>query len=382
MIAFCGVHFMAETAKILNPDKIVVIPDLDAGCSLADGCPAPAFAHWLEKYPGHTVVSYINCSAEVKALSDVICTSSNAVKIVKALGDQKIVFAPDRHLGAFVKKQANRPDLVLWEGTCVVHETFSERRLLELMAKYPDAEVIAHPECHDGILRHAAFIASTSGLIDYARGQRRSSSSSSRPRPASCTRWPQAAPGKQLIPAPPEDESCCVQRMPVHEEEHAREAVSLAARSVAAGRRARADSRARAAADPAHVRYVGMKILLLAALLSRRLQEPQDGSSRPPSAPHEQPTPKVPPTPIPATTTQLITAVPADWTATTATLRLWHREPGKAWNAVGEPWSAVIGATGSAWGIGLHGDAPPFGHTGPKKHEGDKKSPGRRVRDA
>src|SRR6188474_965500 len=132
VIAFCGVHFMAETAKILNPEKIVVVPDLSAGCSLADGCPAPVFARWLEQYPGHKVVSYINCSAEVKAMSDVICTSSNAVKIVKALGDQKIVFAPDRHLGAFVAKQANRPDLVTWQGTCVVHETFSERRLLAL----------------------------------------------------------------------------------------------------------------------------------------------------------------------------------------------------------------------------------------------------------
>src|SRR5579862_3056385 len=169
VIAFCGVHFMAETAKILNPDKIVVVPDLTAGCSLADGCPAPAFARWLEHYPGHTVVSYINCSAEVKAMSDVICTSSNAVKIVQALGSEKIVFAPDRHLGAFVQKQAQRPDLVLWQGTCIVHETFSERRLLELMAKHPDAEVIAHPECTETILRHAAFIASTSGLIERAR---------------------------------------------------------------------------------------------------------------------------------------------------------------------------------------------------------------------
>src|SRR5829696_5620275 len=131
VIVFCGVHFMAETAKILNPDKIVVIPDLAAGCSLADGCPAPVFQKWLEQYPGHTVVSYINCSAEVKALSDIICTSSNAVKIVKALGDQKIVFAPDRYLGAFVAKQANRPDLVTWQGTCIVHETFSEKRILE-----------------------------------------------------------------------------------------------------------------------------------------------------------------------------------------------------------------------------------------------------------
>jgi quinolinate synthase len=207
VIAFCGVHFMAETAKILNPDKIVVVPDLRAGCSLADGCPAPAFARWLEGYPGHTVVSYINCSADVKALSDIICTSSNAVKIVKALGEEKIVFAPDKHLGAFVKKQAGRDDLVLWQGTCIVHETFSERRLLELMAKYPDAEVIAHPECHDGILRHAHHVASTSGLIKYAKESPKQTFIVATE--AGILHKMQAeAPGKTLVPAPPEDESC------------------------------------------------------------------------------------------------------------------------------------------------------------------------------
>jgi quinolinate synthase len=213
VIAFCGVHFMAETAKILNPTKIVVIPDLEAGCSLADGCPAPVFAKWLEQYPGHKVISYINCSADVKAMSDIICTSSNAVKIVKALGDQKIVFAPDRHLGAFVAKQANRPDIALWQGTCIVHETFSEKRLLGLMAAHPDAEVIAHPECHEGILRHAKHIASTSGLIEYAKKS-----------PAQTFivateagilhKMQQAAPGKKLIPAPPEDESCSCNECP------------------------------------------------------------------------------------------------------------------------------------------------------------------------
>ncbi len=213
VIAFCGVHFMAETAKILNPNKIVVIPDMKAGCSLADGCPAPAFEHWLAQYPGHTVVSYINCSAEVKALSDVICTSSNAVKIVKALGDQKIVFAPDRHLGAFVKKQADRPDLVLWEGTCIVHETFSERRLLLLMAQYPEAEVIAHPECHEGILRHAAFIASTSGLIERARTSPKQQFIVAT-EAGILHKMAQAAPGKLLVPAPPEDESCSCNECP------------------------------------------------------------------------------------------------------------------------------------------------------------------------
>jgi len=207
VIVFCGVHFMAETAKILNPTKIVVVPDLEAGCSLADGCPAPVFAKWLEQYPGHKVVSYINCSAEVKALSDVICTSSNAVKIVKALGDEKIVFAPDKHLGAWVAKQANRPDLVTWQGTCIVHETFSERRLLGLMAQHPDADVIAHPECHEGILRHAKHIASTSGLIEYARKTDKQEFIVAT-EAGILHKMQQAAPGKTLIPAPPEDESC------------------------------------------------------------------------------------------------------------------------------------------------------------------------------
>jgi quinolinate synthase len=207
VIAFCGVHFMAETAKILNPDKIVVVPDLTAGCSLADGCPAPVFQRWLEQYPGHTVVSYINCSAEVKALSDIICTSSNAVKIVKALEGQKVVFAPDRHLGAFVAKQAKRPDLVMWQGTCIVHETFSERRLLELMAQNPDAEVIAHPECTEAILRHAHHVASTSGLIKYAKDSPKQTFIVAT-EAGILHKMQAAAPGKHLIAAPPEDESC------------------------------------------------------------------------------------------------------------------------------------------------------------------------------
>ncbi len=213
VIVFCGVHFMAETAKILNPNKIVVIPDLEAGCSLADGCPAPVFARWLEQYPDHKVVSYINCSAEVKALSDVICTSSNAVKIVKAMGDQKIVFAPDRYLGAWVAKQANRPDLVRWQGTCIVHETFSEKRLLALMVKHPDAVVIAHPECHEGILRHAAFIGSTSALIDHAKKSDKQTFIVAT-EAGILHKMQQAAPTKTLIPAPPEDESCACNLCP------------------------------------------------------------------------------------------------------------------------------------------------------------------------
>jgi quinolinate synthase len=190
-----------------------VVPDLLAGCSLADGCPAPLFARWLEKYPGHTVVSYINCSAEVKALSDVICTSSNAVKIVKALAGDKIVFAPDRHLGAFVQKQADRPDIVLWQGTCIVHETFSEKRLIELMAKHPDAEVIAHPECTDAILRHAHHVASTSGLISYAKASPTQTFIVAT-EVGILHKMQQAARGKTLIAAPPEDESCSCNTCP------------------------------------------------------------------------------------------------------------------------------------------------------------------------
>jgi quinolinate synthase len=213
VICFCGVHFMAETAKILNPDKIVVVPDLQAGCSLADGCPAPLFSKWLEKYPDHTVVSYINCSADVKALSDVICTSSNAVKIVKALGKEKVVFAPDRHLGAFVAKQTGRDDLVLWQGTCIVHETFSERRLLELKAKHPDAEIIAHPECDESILRHASHVASTSGLIKYAKESPKQTFIVAT-EAGILHKMQKEAPGKTLIAAPPEDESCSCNECP------------------------------------------------------------------------------------------------------------------------------------------------------------------------
>ncbi len=214
VICFAGVHFMAETAKILNPDKIVVVPDLDAGCSLADGCPAPVFRKWLEKYPDHKVVSYINCTADVKALSDLICTSSNAVKMVQSFPrDQKIVFAPDRHLGKWVMKQSGRDDLVLWQGTCIVHETFSERRLLKLMSEHPEAEVIAHPECEETILRHAHFIGSTSALIAYAK------KSAARTfivatEAGILHKMEQEAPGKTLIAAPPDDESCACNMCP------------------------------------------------------------------------------------------------------------------------------------------------------------------------
>jgi quinolinate synthase len=214
VICFAGVHFMAETAKILNPGKTVVVPDLEAGCSLADGCPGPAFAKWLEQYPDHVVVSYINCSAEVKALSDVICTSSNAVKIVKSFpASQKIVFAPDQHLGRFVMKQADRHDLVLWPGTCIVHETFSERKILELKVQNEGADIIAHPECEEAILRHADFIGSTSALLGHVKTSPKQTFIVAT-EAGILHKMTKEAPGKTLIPAPPEDESCACNLCP------------------------------------------------------------------------------------------------------------------------------------------------------------------------
>ncbi|MFL5398094.1 MAG: quinolinate synthase NadA [Myxococcales bacterium] len=169
VIVFCGVHFMAETAKILNPKKQVLIPDLDAGCSLADRCPPDQFGKWLEQYPGHKVVSYINCSAGVKALSDVICTSSNAEKIVASFPPgTPIVFAPDRHLGAWVQKKTGR-DLVMWPGFCIVHEQFTERQLQKLKVRHPQAKLIAHPECEEGVLEMADFVGSTRALVEYVK---------------------------------------------------------------------------------------------------------------------------------------------------------------------------------------------------------------------
>jgi quinolinate synthase len=168
VIVFCGVHFMAETAKILNPGKTVLLPDLEAGCSLADSCPAEAFAAFRALHPDHYVVSYINCSAAVKAQSDLICTSSNAVQLVQQLPpEQPILFAPDANLGRWVARQSGRP-LTLWPGSCIVHESFSEEALLRLKQQHPDAEVIAHPECQQHLLDLADFIGSTSRLLKRA----------------------------------------------------------------------------------------------------------------------------------------------------------------------------------------------------------------------
>ncbi len=168
VIAFCGVHFMAETAKILNPDRKVVVPDLDAGCSLADGCPPDKFKEFIAAHPGAKVISYINTTAEVKALSDLICTSSNAVKMVKHFGDAPLIFGPDRHLGRWVAKESGREDMILWPGSCIVHEQFSAKRLAQLKVEHPKARVLAHPECDDAVLAQADFIASTTGIIREA----------------------------------------------------------------------------------------------------------------------------------------------------------------------------------------------------------------------
>ncbi len=169
VIVFCGVHFMAETAKILSPQKTVVLPDLNAGCSLADACPADGFAQFRAKHPDHVVISYINCSAAIKAQSDLICTSSNAVAMVQSVPlDRPILFAPDQNLGRWVSRQAGR-ELTLWPGSCMVHETFSEEALLTLKATHPDAAVIAHPECEQHLLDLADFIGSTSKLLGYSQ---------------------------------------------------------------------------------------------------------------------------------------------------------------------------------------------------------------------
>ncbi len=169
VIAFCGVRFMAETAKILSPDKIVVLPDMDAGCSLEDSCPPEQFAAFRAKHPDHIALTYINCSTEVKALSDVIVTSSSAEKILSQIpADQPIIFGPDRNLGGYLTRKTGR-EMLLWPGVCIVHEAFSETELLKLKAQHPGAPVAAHPECPAVILDHADYVGSTSGILAYAK---------------------------------------------------------------------------------------------------------------------------------------------------------------------------------------------------------------------
>jgi len=168
IIVFAGVHFMAETAKILSPNKKVLLPDLKAGCSLADSCPPHLFRKFKENYPDHLVITYVNCTAELKALSDIVCTSSNAVQIVESLpADQKIIFGPDKNLGAYVAKKTGR-GLVLWNGACMVHEIFSREKITRLKERYPNAKLLAHPECEEVILKMADYIGSTTGILKYA----------------------------------------------------------------------------------------------------------------------------------------------------------------------------------------------------------------------
>ncbi len=208
VIVFAGVHFMAETAKILNPGRQVLLPDLSAGCSLAEGCPAPLFEEFKAAHPGHIVVSYINCSAEVKALSDIICTSSNAEKIISQIPlATPILFAPDRNLGKYLIRKTGR-DMLLWQGSCIVHDTFSERKLVHLKAAYPSALIVAHPECEEAVLDQADFIGSTSGLLRFVQ------SSPSREfiiatEAGIIHQMQRAAPGKVFIPAPPEANCAC-----------------------------------------------------------------------------------------------------------------------------------------------------------------------------
>lgn len=208
VILFAGVHFMAETAKILNPDRIVVVPDLAAGCSLADGCPAPEFRAWRAQYPDAVAISYINCTAEVKAASDYICTSSNAEKIVRAIpADKEILFGPDRNLGRWLIKATGRP-MRLWQGSCVVHETFSHRKLIALKEQHPHAKIIAHPECEDPILEMADFIGSTTRLLQFTVSDVASTFIVAT-EPGIVHQMKKASPQKLFLDAPPEGNCAC-----------------------------------------------------------------------------------------------------------------------------------------------------------------------------
>ncbi len=208
IILFCGVHFMAEGAKVLNPQSKVLMPDLRAGCSLSDSCPPEAFSEFRKRHSDHFVVSYINCSAAIKAQSDVICTSSNATKIVKRIPKNRpILFAPDRNLAAWVEKETGR-EMLKWQGSCIVHETFSERKIIELMIEHPKAELIAHPECEPSLLERAHYIGSTSSLLKYV------SKSESKifivaTEEGILHQMKKNNPAKTLIPAPPTHACSC-----------------------------------------------------------------------------------------------------------------------------------------------------------------------------
>ena len=212
VIVFAGVHFMAETAKILSPHKQVLLPDLDAGCSLAEGCPPSQFKALRARHPEHVAITYINCSAEVKALSDVICTSSSAEKIIRQIpADKPILFAPDRNLGRYLVKKTGRP-MLLWEGSCVVHETFSMRKLIQLQLEHPRAQLIAHPECEEPLLDRATFIGSTSALLRHVAGHKGRSFIVAT-EVGILHQMKKQAPANEYIPLPP-DSSCSCNECP------------------------------------------------------------------------------------------------------------------------------------------------------------------------
>ena len=213
VICFAGVHFMAETAKILNPDRVVVIPDMEAGCSLADGCQVDAFRAWRALHPDAVAVSYINCTAAVKAESDWVCTSANAVRVVQAIPeDKEVLFAPDRNLGRHVMKHAVR-EMRLWQGTCIVHETFSERKIIALKEQHKDALFVAHPECEPPVLRLADYVGSTTALLKFVQ-----SSNAEKfiigTEPGILHQMRKVVPNKLLIEAPPQDENCSCNECP------------------------------------------------------------------------------------------------------------------------------------------------------------------------
>lgn len=208
IIVFAGVHFMAETAKILCPEKTVVLPDLEAGCSLADSCPADTFEEFVNVNPDHIVITYINCSAEVKALTDIVCTSSNALKIVESIPKNKpIIFAPDRNLGKYISKKTGR-DMLLWDGSCVVHEAFSIDKLLKLYKKYPDYKIIAHPESEEHILNTATYIGSTAGMISFVKEHSQEKFIVAT-EAGILYKMQQEAPETELIPAPAKEDNTC-----------------------------------------------------------------------------------------------------------------------------------------------------------------------------
>ena len=208
IIVFAGVHFMAETAKILNPKKKVVLPDLNAGCSLADSCPPDVFEKFIKANPGHTVITYVNCSAEVKALTDIVCTSSNALKIVESIPeDEPIIFAPDRNLGKYIMKKTGR-ELLLWDGSCVVHEAFSIDKLLQLYKKHPDALIIAHPESEAHILKTATYIGSTAGMINFVKEHPKDKFIIAT-EAGILHKMKQEVPDAELIPAPVQEDNTC-----------------------------------------------------------------------------------------------------------------------------------------------------------------------------